>query len=51
MGGFEIPPPTPLSKLLRSSVLVRLEGFTIVDTGEDGVLVEGRGIGCRDGDF
>ena len=57
VGGFGIPPPTPLSKLLRSSVLLRFEGgnggeyLAIADTGEDKVLVEGRGTACIDGDF
>lgn len=57
MGGFGITPPTPLSKLLRSSVLPRLEGknggefLAIADTGEDRVLVDGRGTGCIDGDL
>jgi hypothetical protein len=57
VGRFDIPPPNPLSKLLRSSALVRLEGWNggeclaMADTGEDKVLVEGRGIGCKDGDF
>lgn len=55
--GYGVPPPTALSKLLRSSVLLRLEGgnggecLAIADTGEDKVLTEGRGTACIDGDF